>query len=145
MKYECAGLHEEQNAALACMTTGVGEESKVIAATCEASLLHFLAPYTRHWGNPVMKFHDLKAKWEAETAFLSSINDICMHPAYQQIIGMGPIVVPIILSDMQKKIGHWFWALKSITGEDPVPSEEKGKMKLMTERWLQWGRDYGYI
>jgi len=88
-----------------------------------------------------MKFYRLKSHWEAETAFLSSVSDIAMHPAYQQIIGMGSVAVPLILREMKKEPGHWFWALKSITGEDPVPPEHRGKITAMTEDWLLWGAE----
>lgn len=91
------------------------------------------------------KFYTLKTKWEEETLFLSSINEIAMHPDYQKIIGMGEPAIPFILNEMRKKTGHWFWALKSISGEDPVPPELKGKIKEMTIKWLQWGKNRSYI
>ncbi len=68
-----------------------------------------------------------------------------MHPAYQQIIGMGQDAIPLILAEMKRKPGHWFWALKSITGEDPVLPEQRGRIKKMTEAWINWGRNQGYI
>ena len=34
---------------------------------------------------------------------------------------------------------HWFPALKSISGEDPVPPEDRGKVRRMTKAWLAWG------
>jgi hypothetical protein len=58
---------------------------------------------------------------------------------------MGPIVIPLILSEMVRKLGHWFWALKSITGEDPVSPEQRGRINEMTEAWLSWGREQRYI
>lgn len=94
---------------------------------------------------PVNKFLTAKAQWEAETAMLSSVTEIAMHPAYQQIIGMGKPAIPLILSEMKGKPGHWFWALKSITGEDPVLPEQRGRMKEMTEAWLRWGKEQGYL
>ncbi|MBI5057248.1 MAG: hypothetical protein HZB61_11610 [Nitrospirae bacterium] len=45
-----------------------------------------------------VRFQILKLEWESETAHLSSITEISMHPAYQQIIGMGQVAVPFILS-----------------------------------------------
>ena len=104
----------------------------------------YAQPISRQSTNSKAKFLTLKAKWEAETAMLSSVTEKAMHPAYQQIIGMGPTAIPLILSEMKKELGHWFWALKSITGEDPVPPEQRGKIKKMTEAWLRWGREKGY-
>lgn len=44
-----------------------------------------------------------------------------MHPAYQQIIGMGPAVVPLLLNDLVRTRSHWFWALRAITGKTQFP------------------------
>ena len=90
------------------------------------------------------KFNALKVEWETETAYLSSITEISTHPAYQQIIGMGPIAIPFILAEMKKNPGHWFWALRSITSEDPVLPEHRGRLKQMTEDWLKWGKEHSY-
>lgn len=90
--------------------------------------------------NPETKFLTLKTRWEADTAMLSSATEIAMHPDYQRIIGMGHTAIPFILLEMKKKPGHWFCALKSITGEDPVLPEQRGRMKEMTQAWLRWGK-----
>lgn len=111
----------------------------------EGLFAHYYRPITRQWANPAIRFSNLKEEWEDEIAALSSVTDIGMHPAYQQIIGMGPIVIPLILSEMVRKLGHWFWALKSITGEDPVSPEQRGRINEMTEAWLSWGREQRYI
>lgn len=68
-----------------------------------------------------------------------------MHPAYQRIIGLGPAVIPLILADLARQPDHWFWALKALTGEDPVSPGDRGKMAAMSEAWLRWGRANGYI
>ncbi|MBF0566831.1 MAG: hypothetical protein HQK89_16520 [Nitrospirae bacterium] len=91
------------------------------------------------------RFFSLKNEWEEETVYLSSINDICMHPAYQQIIGMGRIALPLILHEIQKNPGHWFQALKAISGENPVPPIHRGKIGKMAEAWIKWGKVKGYI
>lgn len=126
-------------------STAVGEDSAFIKEEYERSVAHYLTPYSRQWANPVTRFNTLKKEWESDTAHLSSITEIVMHPAYQQIIGMGPTAIPLILSEMKNKPGHWFWALKSITGEDPVPPEQRGRIKQMTEAWLRWGKAQGYL
>ena len=106
---------------------------------------YYMEPISRQMDNPLIKFSELKSLWEEETAILSSIKEISMHPAYQQIIGMGKTAVPYILSELTKKPGHWFWALKSITGEDPIRQEQRGRLKEMTKSWLKWGKEKGYI
>jgi len=123
----------------------VGEDSSFIHNEYKRSAEHFLLPISRQWANPLTRFLTLKAEWAAETCHLSSITEIAMNSAYQQIIGMGTIAIPFILSELKKNPGHWFWALKSITGEDPVLTEHRGRVRQMTEDWLRWGREQGYI
>ncbi len=123
----------------------LGEESAVIAKERIRSVEHYLFPFSTKWGTPFARFHALKNQWELDTALKSSILEIVMHPAYQQIIGMGPTAIPFILSEMKKERGHWFWALKSITGEDPVAPRDRGNIEKMTKMWLQWGQEQGYI
>ena len=89
-------------------------------------------------------FDALARTWRDETQFMSSTTDIAMHPAYQRIIGMGPAVIPHLLRELQRRPEHWFWALRAITGADPVTPEERGKVRAMAEAWLRWGRDHGF-
>lgn len=107
--------------------------------------LHEQAVNALYQATLAIKFHMLKTSWESETAYLSSITDMAIHLAYQQIIGMGYDAVPLILHEMEKKPNYWFWALISITGEDPVAPEHKGDMEKMTDAWLSWGREQGYL
>ena len=51
---------------------------------------------------------------------------------------MGKTAIPFIIRDMLENNNHWFWALKSITGEDPVPPSKRGKIKEMTIEWKKW-------
>jgi hypothetical protein len=89
-------------------------------------------------------FNNLVKQWLTETRGISSINQMSMHPAYQQIIGMGKDAIPLLLREVERKSGHWFWALKSISREDPVSVEQRGKTKEMTKAWLTWGKNKGY-
>ena len=123
----------------------LSDESKEIHRESERSAEHFLIPISRQETTCAIKFLELKSRWEEGTAILSSIADIAMHPAYQQIIGMGLNAIPLILEEMKEKPSHWFWALKSITGEDPVLPEQRGRIKEMTNTWLNWGKKQGYI
>jgi hypothetical protein len=91
------------------------------------------------------RFAVLATRWYQETATLSSISQIAMHPAYQEIIGIGREAVPFILRELQQQPHHWFWALRAITGVDPIPAEHRGKIREMTDAWLQWGQEHGYL
>lgn len=93
------------------------------------------------------RFWRLADRWKADPAvFLSSfITKITQHPDYQAIIAMGPDVVPLILRELVIKPGHWFVALHTITGENPVPDDCRGNLRKMTECWLAWGKTRGLI
>src|SRR5438270_5309892 len=90
-------------------------------------------------------FLELAEQWRRETAVLSSVSKKALHPAYQRIIGMGPAAIPLILRELQRSPGHWFWALTAITGEDPIRPEDAGDVQKMTEAWLDFGRAKGYL
>ena len=125
--------------------TAVGTEGDMIKRAMERFIMdYYFIPISRD-SIPSVRFLRLKEKWEEETAFLSSVTDVAMHPSYQGIIGMGPVVIPMILREMAKRPGQWFWALKSISGEDPVPPEQRGNIIEMTKTWLKWGKQRGYI
>jgi hypothetical protein len=89
-------------------------------------------------------FYQLVEQWKAETRGISSTEQLSLHPAYQQIIGMGPNVIPLLLRELENNSGRWFWALKAISREEPVTPEQRGKTKEMIAAWLNWGREKGY-
>src|SRR5437762_230782 len=72
---------------------------------------------------PEKRFRSLARQWKKETAHLSSAARMARHPAYQEIIGMGQPVVPLLLAELKSKPDFWFAALRAVTGEDPVPPE----------------------
>ena len=89
-------------------------------------------------------FHRLAQQWERERPRGADVSEMAMHPSYQRIIGMGLDVVPFILEELERKPEHWFWALHSITGVNPVPPESEGKLKEMAKAWVDWGNKQGY-
>ena len=91
------------------------------------------------------RFRALADQWRWETGPLSSSSKIAAHPAYQEIIGMGPAAIPLVLRELQERCDHWFAALRALSGENPVPREFAGRVPKMREIWLEWGREKGYI
>lgn len=91
------------------------------------------------------KFRFCVAEWKAGRGPSSKIRDLAMHGAYQQIIGMGEMAVPLLLEEMRDRPDQWTWALRAITGTDPVPRESKGKLREMAAAWVAWGTEQGYI
>lgn len=89
------------------------------------------------------RFREHADKWERETAYLSATPMRVMHDSYQSIMAMGPEVVPLLLSDLQKTRRHWFWALRHLTNADPVPEKDRGQMDKMIAAWIDWGKPKG--
>lgn len=87
----------------------------------------------------IQRFSNLAATWKEDTKFKSSLAEIVLHPSYQQIIGMGISVVPMILHQLREEPDHWFWALRAITGVNPIKVEDKGRIDKMAKSWLNWG------
>lgn len=86
----------------------------------------------------VAEFHRLADKWERETLNMSSLKDRIEHPAYQAIISMREIALPLILERLKEQGGYWFPALRAITKADPVPPEARGNMRQMRAAWMEW-------
>lgn len=92
------------------------------------------------------KFKRLLAEWREQAAFLPFVTTMAMLPSYQEIIGMGKPALPLILNELKRrpsqkrKPSHLFWALRAISGEDPVPPENRGRIEQMRRAWIKWGR-----
>ena len=91
------------------------------------------------------KFTRLSNRWREETRAVSSDSDIVANFAYHQIMGMGERVLPLIFEELETHGGRWFWALRAITGENPVRPEDRGNVRRMTETWLEWARERDYV
>lgn len=94
---------------------------------------------------PKEKFYVLAGLWRQEHSLSGQFIHSVQHPAYQKIIEMGPVVVPILLLDMER-VPHsdWFYALGEITRESPVPEASRGDLQAAVTAWLDWGRERGY-
>ncbi len=91
------------------------------------------------------RFQRLKDDWKSKTRHLSNTAQISLVFSYQQMIGMGPPVVPLILAELEKEPDHWFWALEAITGENPVTKSDAGDIEASAQSWVEWGRQQGLL
>lgn len=82
--------------------------------------------------------------WDRETAVLSNLNKRYEHPAFRQIVALGPPVIPVILRDLEANPNWLIGALREITGANPIPVEHRGRLALMAADWVDWGRKNGY-
>lgn len=94
---------------------------------------------------PSERFQRLARAWKNETRYLSSLEEIVLNRAYQQIIGMGDPAVPLILRELEREPDHWYWALSAITGYEPDLPEESANVETMATAWLEWGRGRGLV
>jgi hypothetical protein len=92
-------------------------------------------------------FDSLVSEWFDDTKWHSSISSIVKHPAFTKIVGLNRAGARFILERMAEGDVHvhWFPALKDITGADPVPDYERGRVSQMTRRWLEWGKAEGLL
>ena len=91
------------------------------------------------------RFDELADQWERDTVLLSSSTQAAKHPAHLEIVNMGEAAVPLILERMKSQGGHWFHALRDLTGADPVDFDDRGKIDAMQASWLEWGERNGYV
>jgi hypothetical protein len=101
------------------------------------------APQSRRRRDISSTFLRLREEWLEDTLLTSSLSEMTQHSAYQQIIGLGPAALPFLLKDLAATPNHWFWALRSIAGEDPAESEET--FEGARTAWLRWGSEHALV
>jgi len=119
----------------------LGNEAKISLNQYQVIYRRYYEPVSRE--NLIKEFYQLASEWRRDTKYTSSITEICMHPAYQKIIGMGEKVLPLIFHDLKQNPSHWFWALNAITGADPIESSQRGRIDQMISSWFKWAKDKG--
>lgn len=91
-------------------------------------------------------FGILASEWRRDTAIHSSTSMMVAHPAYKAIISMGQPAAVLILERLRDgRYDWWFHALKSITGADPSPPEHAGNLQALSQDWVKWGEENGYL
>ncbi len=91
------------------------------------------------------EFRSLVGRWREETLGHWNVAIILAHPAHQQIVEMGEDALPLIFADLAAGGGHWWRALRIITGTSPISEEDMGRSSKMRAAWLQWAREHGYL
>jgi hypothetical protein len=68
---------------------------------------------------------------------------IAKHPAKTEMINtLGKDAIPLLLEELERGASHvCFIALGELTGVNPIPEEHRGRVQLMAEDWLKWGRE----
>jgi hypothetical protein len=110
----------------------------VVSAALQAAVAALQVPRTA-------RFRHLAQQWITETENMSSVDDMLLHPAYQEIIAMGPGIISLVLDELEREPNHWFPALYVLSGrQNPVPPQDSGDIDRMVEAWIAWGEANGY-
>jgi hypothetical protein len=93
------------------------------------------------------EFKSLAQRWRNETTHLSIASEKANNFAYQQIVGMGEKVLPLIFRELETTTSDWFWALRAIAREKApvIPAEDRGRVRRIAEIWMDWGKQNGYV
>jgi hypothetical protein len=91
------------------------------------------------------RFRRHLVEWKEQSRYLSNTAQMAMLRPYQRIIGMGMAAVPLILEELHREPDQWFWALESITEENPVPPKDAGRVRAMADAWIHWGTQHGFL
>lgn len=100
----------------------------------------------------LVKFRDLSLEWKRQRGATSSITAMSMLRPYQQIIGMGPDALPLILAELKGEADdpdQWFWALSIIAEANNltpplIGAHIQGDYQALAQVWLEWGEHQGY-
>ncbi|MGI8551448.1 MAG: hypothetical protein ACR2PL_11790 [Dehalococcoidia bacterium] len=90
-------------------------------------------------------FQALLEQWRTDTQLMSVASRMVKHPAYEAIVAMAWVAVPLLLRKLETQPGHYFVAMSAITGENPIPPDDAGDIRKMAQAWLEWGRECGYL
>lgn len=86
----------------------------------------------------------LSKRWLKEVAFLSNPADIRANPCFQEIVALGPLVVPYARKHLPHFPMHWSWVLEVIVGVNPVAPADYGVSRHMVNAWEAYLRAQGY-
>ena len=95
--------------------------------------------------DPQTRFNALANKWREETAFLSNLTGKITHPSYLEIIGMGPIALPMVLKRLEQEPAYWFAALRALSRHDPIADTDRRSFNATRAAWLAWGQSRGLL
>lgn len=119
----------------------LSNEAAVVANEQEDAWRHFISSVSL----PREMFGNLVKSWDFDTGTSSYIEEIISNQSFRGIIGLGPIAIPLILEELAAQPSFLFVALEEISGVNPVKPEHRGDIAAMTQDWLDWGRQRGYL
>ena len=112
-------------------------EFVILNITCSTALTH-------RESNTATRFNQLAAEVEEDCMMVSFSSQIALHPSYQEIIGMGKEILPLLIQKLDETPIFWFLALEAITGINPVPKSHRGYVPKMVKDWKKWANENNY-
>lgn len=119
----------------------LSNEAAVVANEQEDAWRHFFSSVSV----PREMFDNLVKSWRFNTSTSSSIEKKISDQSFRGIIGLGQIAIPLILEELAAQPSFLFVALEEVSGDNPVKPEHRGDIAAMTQDWLDWGRQRGYL
>ena len=89
-------------------------------------------------GDFVSNFYRLLRRWRFATLTESSIDRAIANEAFQGIVGLGEVALPLIVEELRTRPDLLVAAMLLITGENPVPFSSRGDMSAMATAWIDW-------
>lgn len=84
------------------------------------------------------KFERLAVWWESGTMHFSSSRMMKEHPAFQQLVDLGPDIIPLAMERLKRDLGvFWFLVLLELV-DNPPDTAVEGDMAEMRKRWVEW-------
>ena len=86
-------------------------------------------------------FEEWSAEWLADTLLVSSTHEMMRHPRFHDLVALDHVAARsavLKLRDGDIQI-QWFLLLSRITGDNPVPEEQRGMLREMAARWVEYG------
>ena len=88
----------------------------------------------------------LVAEWHDDTAVHSSSTIILAHPNVGRLIDLGMDAVPHLIGIMRERpTANLPYILHKITGEQPIPPEDAGRVAKMNEHWIKLAEEKGWV
>lgn len=143
-------FHPRKQAIVAGSLRRINDERRKVTRELKVArdeVLEQLSDLTRErWGyarpsSLESAFRSAVRRWYAEAGYLSSAPARTEHPAYKEVINMGPAVVPLILQELRQHPDLWFEALEQLTGSSPASPRPNASVAELAAQWVIWGKE----
>lgn len=84
------------------------------------------------------RFRRLYSQWLDDIAHMSSVREMMTGEGFEQMVAMGPDVLPLVLRELQAKPTFLFLVAQRITGHNPVTPDCVGDVQKIVACWVNW-------